>query len=137
MKYTIDYFHQLDNAGLVQGVIDYMFSEGSNKGLAENIQKRALHISASYLQVDLKTLVRCMGYEGEGLTFSEPLPEWNKRVSSLVKAVQDGYIPAPLIVTDFWGESHLSDGNHRCAALIEAGITHWWVVDLRKISKKE
>ncbi len=60
--------------------------------------------------------------------FSETSEKWEGRVRELFDKIKSGWGPPPLIVTDFWEEVAISDGNHRKEALVRNGQEKYWVI---------
>lgn len=71
-----------------------------------------------------------MGPE-DSMVFKESKEVWEKRVSDLIKKLKAGEKFPPLIVTDFWGTLHISDGSHRHEALIRSGVNKYWIIYAR------
>ena len=63
-----------------------------------------------------------------GLAFQEDAGRWEQRVESFREDIARGYIPPPLIVTDFWQGIHISDGAHRYEALLRNNLSSYWTV---------
>ena len=94
--------------------------EGKNPKLAEVFKKRK-NVYIDLIEYDLSKLVRIMGSE-KGMTFCEDQKMQKRRIDNFVKLIKEGYKPVPLIVMDFWGDYHISDGTHRFEALKTIGI---------------
>ena len=112
---------------LREWVIAFLQNDGGNEKLAKII----LDTPSSQLiftEFPLNMIHRVMGAKEENLEFSESKDVWDKRINSFVNDIRSGYESCPLIATDFWGETHLSDGSHRHEALIRAGFKKYWVI---------
>jgi len=53
---------------------------------------------------------------------------WVQRVGGMVAGLQEGWGPPPLIVQCRNGKLNIQDGNHRRAALLANGETHYYVI---------
>jgi hypothetical protein len=82
----------------------------------------------SFLRVALRLdrLARSCGPE-PGMRFHDP--DWRRRIASMARDIRAGWQPPPLIAGTFgaW-DMVLMDGNHRHAALLEAGRTEHPVI---------
>lgn len=115
-----------ENNTLNVWVQDFLKGEGKNPKLADVLKKRK-NVHIDLIEYNLSKLVRVMGPEKK-MTFNEDQNKWKKRINDFVKLIKEGYKPVPLIVTDFWGDYHISDGTHRFEALKKMGINKYWII---------
>ncbi len=119
-------FEASKNDDLKNWAISYLNSEGNNHGLAQIIQNTPCkHIELT--EAPLHGLIRICGPE-KGMAFPEDISVWESRISTLRQAINSGIELPPLIITDFWEASQISDGAHRYEALIRNGITKYWAI---------
>jgi hypothetical protein len=116
------------NKKLFEWTITYLQTEERNKELLEIIQKRKI-VKAELIEFPLSRLERVTGPQN-GETEPESLPQWLKRVKALEEAINNRHLPPPIIVTDFWQELIIADGNHRHEALLKCGFTTYWTIFL-------
>ena len=114
---------------LIDWCCSFLDGRGRNPRLAGHILDRRHRCVARLAFMPLAGLVRIMGPES-GMRYSEPQDVWDGRVSAIVGALAGGTVFPPLIVTDFWGDEHVSDGCHRLEAYRRVGRTHGWVIVL-------
>jgi hypothetical protein len=107
-------------------VQNFLRDEGKNTKLAD-VLKANKKVWADLVEYDLLKLVRVMGPEKE-MVFQEDQKKWEHRINTFTDLIKDGYKPAPLIVTDIWGDLHISDGTHRFEALKKAEIKKYWTI---------
>lgn len=107
-------------------VLEYLRGEGDNAKLADRIESTVCQ-SIDLVNFSLKDLKRIIGPDKK-LAYFEEEEIWEGRVEKLVSAIEGGYKPLPLFVTNFWGETTLADGNHRHEALIRSGFDLYWVI---------
>jgi hypothetical protein len=79
------------------------------------------------LRLPSERLVRCCGPEPE-MAYRVPIEAWHKKVSGIASSLADPMRVPPLILE--WRAAILSirDGNHRHAAMRQAGWSACWVV---------
>ena len=112
---------------------EFLSSEGGNKQLLKHIEDRIGLFSVDFREEELDKMVGLIGSEGtEGMLWTEPEEQWERRIESLVSAIVSGaYTPAPLILTNFWERTHtLADGNHRKQALLRLKRRSYWAIIL-------
>lgn len=116
---------------LRQWVIDFMLeAEGGNSKLATGLQENDMIVYAGPLKANLSKLKRITGSNEENLMYTDT--KWEENISAMVNAIKRGWSPPPLVVSDwFEPEGSLSDGNHRCEALIRAGYDKYWAIFLQ------
>jgi hypothetical protein len=107
-------------------VQNFLRGEGENLKLAD-VLKEDRKIWVDLVQYDLSKLLRITGPEKE-MTFREDQKKWEQRVNAFVELIKNGYESVPLIVTDLWGDFHISDGNHRAEALKRTGVQKYWTI---------
>jgi hypothetical protein len=105
---------------------NFLRGEGENIKLAAVLEKNR-KIWVDLIEYDLSKLTRITGPEKE-MTFREDQEKWDKRVNNFVELIKNGYESVPLIVTDLWGNFHISDGNHRFEALKRTGVQKYWTI---------
>jgi hypothetical protein len=125
-----------ENNSLREWSVGFLGADGKNNQLAKHLDEHG-DLWIDLIEFPIKMLRREMGTKEEGLVFSEDKEIWDKRIESFVKDIQEGYIPCPLIATDFWGDIHLSDGAHRHEALLQAGISKYWTIFFIKHSENK
>jgi hypothetical protein len=79
------------------------------------------------VKYSLNGLKRIAGV-GQDLLFPTTPEKFEARVNKIIEGMENGWEPAPLIISDYWGDIHISDGNHRHEALLRKGITDYWVI---------
>ncbi len=113
------------NGNLEEWVQKLLISEG-NEDLAKSLSNEK-PICVSIVKIPLKLLKKIEGPE-EQIEHRQPLDIWENRVSKLVKLIEGGYKPAPLLVTDYWNYFEIADGNHRHEALVRLGTLEYWTI---------
>ena len=116
----------VENNNLESWVQDYLRSDGNNEGLAE-ILRNTQGITYALVEFPLNNLKRIAGPE-QGMKFTESESIWEERISILQQKIVQGEIFPPLIVTDLWEKGEISDGAHRCEALLRQGYEKYWVI---------
>jgi hypothetical protein len=115
---------------LKEWAITFLNGEGNNKRLGQ-ILKETDCSYVDLIELPLKQLTRVAGPEPD-MVFKESDDSWERRIASLQAALREGYMPPPLIATDFWGDLHISDGSHRHEAFMRNGVEKYWVILFRK-----
>ncbi len=118
------------NGGLKNWVISYLNSTGNNHKLAQIIQDTPCR-RVELIEASLDNLTRICGPE-TGMAFFEDTHVWETRITALQQGLDDGAELPPLIVTDFWTASQISDGAHRHEALKRNGFLKYWIIFLEK-----
>jgi len=98
----------------------FLAGAGGNPSLAGALRARAWCYLGP-LRFPLDRLRRCCGPE-PGMRFHDPDESWRRRIGEMALDIRHGWQPPPLIAGTFgaW-DMVLVDGNHRHAALREAG----------------
>jgi hypothetical protein len=126
-KFTLENALQAKkNNTLELWVQNFLRDEGDNPKLAA-VLKEDRKVWVDLVEYNLSKLVRAMGPEKE-MIFHEDQEKWEQRIDTFVDLIKSGFKPAPLIVTDLWGDFHISDGTHRFEALKKAGIQKYWTI---------
>jgi hypothetical protein len=102
----------------------FLRGPGGNPELADALSGPQWSFRQAHVRLD--RLRRCCGPE-PWMRFKDP--DWRKRIAAMVRDIRDGWQPPPLIAGTFgaW-DMVLMDGNHRHAALLEAGRTEHPVI---------
>ncbi|HUQ85840.1 MAG TPA: ParB N-terminal domain-containing protein [Candidatus Limnocylindrales bacterium] len=114
-----------DKGLLKEWVIELLKSEGSYE-LAEKISSEKTAAIKMY-NYPLTLLKKIQGPEENEIHRQSP-QVWEDKVKKLAKKIENGFISAPLIVTDFWNYFEVADGNHRHEALERKGIKSYWTI---------
>jgi len=120
---------------LQEWCVDYLTHEGNNLKLAEVLQNPENKVFVSTLSLQpLDSLNIQVGPPESNRKWTDN--EWESNISKFMKLIDQGWVPPPIITTDFWGNLHdITDGNHRCEALKRKGFKEYWVIQLtNKIS---
>jgi hypothetical protein len=106
----------------VHGVVQAMLrtEPGAEPALADGLNLAPRFYLGPVL-LPLTSLRRCCGPE-PGMRYPESQDRWVRRVGVMVEMIRTGWEPAPLLYQP--ALDHLMDGNHRLAALVQAGRTH-------------
>ena len=106
---------------------EFLASEGSdNAELAAGLATRP-HWWVGPVAVPLGALDRLAGPEPDALCPIEP-EEWEADLDGMEASLEHGWRPPPLLAQYVDGRLVLQDGNHRFAALQDAGATHAWTL---------
>ena len=117
-----------ENNTILEWTIAYLQRQEKNIGIVEDVKKRNI-IRAELIKYPLSKLERINGLQN-GETEPETLQFWLKRVNAIEDAIKKNEMPPPIIVTDFWQELGIADGNHRHEALLKQGFTEYWTIFL-------
>lgn len=102
----------------------FLLGPGNNKELSDGL-KLERRWWRGPLEFPLDDLERTCG---PGLKFHEDRDHWNSRIDAIVHAIAGGTKMPPLIGEYKNGIVRLTDGNHRCAALMKACVEKYWAV---------
>lgn len=116
------------NSRVLEWTMSFLQREDRNKRLVEDIQKRKI-LNTELIDYPISGLGRVTGLQN-GETNIEELPHWVRRVKEIEEAIAKNHLPPPIIVTDFWHELEIADGNHRHEALLKYGFTTYWTIFL-------
>ena len=124
-----------ENNSLMQWAMDFMDND-KNKNLARILKEnKDIFLWIDLIEFPLNKLKRIMGPEKE-LLYPEEKEIWEKRINNLSNDIKNNnYKPCPLIVTDFWSDMNIADGNHRHEALLRSGFNKYWVMFMIKDKK--
>ena len=132
---TQDFTSELSNAleankngKILAWAIAYLEKDEKNKPLLKHIYDRDI-VKTELLDFPLKELERLSGPQN-GEAETEPIHEWVDRVSAIEASIRAQKMPPPIIVTDFWQELGIADGNHRHEALLHTGYKTYWTIFL-------
>lgn len=134
------YKHSIQNAleairsdKIMKWVQEYLTTEGSNQGLAKELEKAKPEF-VKLIEFPLSKLVRIMGPE-QTMIYVEPIQKWEERVEKIIEDnIGEIQLP-PIIITDLWKMFEIADGNHRHEALLRMGLSKYWTLFL--FTKKE
>jgi hypothetical protein len=127
-RYSLQSARAASAAGrTAEWVGEFLASEGSdNPELAAGLASRR-HWWVGPVRVPLGALERLAGPERDVLCPIEP-DEWAAELEEMEESLEHGWLPPPLLAQYLDGRLVLQDGNHRFAALEEAGATHAWTL---------
>lgn len=122
-----------NNSGIAlhNWVISFLRGPGNNEHLADIVEK--IGILPTFSEQDLSKLQRICGPE-RGMIFHEDECEWQRRVFQIQKKLKEGWQAPPLIVTNYWGDFHISDGSHRHEALLRNGVSVFPVITYSRLT---
>lgn len=113
---------------LHEWVVDFLASEGSdNEPLAAELALRELWWDGP-LRLPLAELVPLAGPDEDAVLVPIDEDEWEGDIADMIVALEDGWEPPPLIVSQTEGRLFLEDGNHRHETLTRAGEAEGWAV---------
>jgi len=104
----------------------FLLGEGKNTPLSEGLRKQKRYWIGP-IEIELSLLPTIVGYESHK-EYKESLESWNRRISSMIKDIETGWIPAPLIAEYRKEGLSLRDGNHRQGALVEVGFKKYHTI---------
>ncbi len=117
------------NGALREWVIDFLQGPGGNIKFADGLIENLNIKFSGPVESELASMKRIAGPAHEGLRYVDN--EWEENVEKMVDAIGAGWNPPPLIMSDYFEPGgSLSDGNHRCEALIRAGYKKYWTIYL-------
>jgi hypothetical protein len=109
-------------------VADFLASPGSdNAELAEMLTERTCSWTGP-VPLPINQLHRLAGPPGEPVLCPVDDDDWRDDVEEMEHLVEDGWEPAPVIVTYRDGQLVLEDGNHRVESLRRAGERQAWAI---------
>lgn len=113
---------------LAEWVADFLASPGSdNPVLAEQLSTgRRWWLGP--VPISIHRLNRLAGPPGEPVLCPVDDEEWSDRVEDMEEKIEQGWEPAPVIVSYRAGQLVLEDGNHRVESLRRAGEHEAWSV---------
>jgi hypothetical protein len=101
--------------------VDYLMGSGRNVILAGGLKEDGAY-HTGFIDYEISKLKLLLGPDKSFRYYEEP-DKFHRKVDAMVKSIQDGWKPVPLIVTDLWNEGlELNDGTHRAYALMQLGI---------------
>ncbi len=106
---------------LGEWVMAFLASPGSDNELLGQELFAQNHHWLGPVQVPLDELNRFAGPSGDPVVVPVDDDYWDDRVDDLAEKLEDGFEPAPLVVTYRDGKLHLEDGNHRVESLRRSG----------------
>jgi len=115
--------------GELKAWVESFLSQEKNQGLLDAIRSTPIK-ALKLIQYPLDKINKIQGPEVHDQR--ESLDIWEERVSRQVSQIKKGYLPAPLIVTDFWWPLEIADGNHRHEALVREGFKSYWTIFILK-----
>lgn len=129
-RYSVDAARAAAGRGeLGDWVARFLASPGSdNAPLGDKLSDR-LRFWAGPLQLPLRRLHRLAGPPEDPVLCAVDDDYWDDRVDAMAERIEeDGWDPAPVIVSYRGGQLVLEDGNHRVESLRRAGQDHAWAV---------
>jgi hypothetical protein len=115
---------------LKEWLISYLEGHGNNQKLADALKENNAIDYSGPIEMELSPMRRIAGSAKEGLKWVDA--DWENNIQKMVDAIKSGWNPPPLILTDYWDPKyHLTDGNHRCEALMRAGYEKYWTIVLK------
>lgn len=116
------------DGSLEDWVTRFLDSPGSdNAGLAMKLAE-APRWWIGPVMLPLDRLARLAGPAGHPVAQVVEEHEWRDDVADLAAKVDDGHVPAPVIVMQTDDDYLLEDGNHRVEAVRQAGGDHIWAI---------
>ncbi|MEZ4210335.1 MAG: hypothetical protein R3B38_01325 [Patescibacteria group bacterium] len=115
---------------LQEWCVDYLKHEGNNLKLAEVLENLENKVLVQSLTLEpLDSLNIQVGPPGSNRKWTDN--DWEYNISKFIRLIDEGWVPPPIITTDFWGNpSDITDGNHRCEALRRKEVQEYWVIQL-------
>jgi hypothetical protein len=128
-RFTVEAARQAARDDELAGWVSaFLSSPGSdNAPLAAELVRRTQHWLGP-VQLPLRTLHRLAGPPGQPVLVTLDDDEWAPRVEDLADKIEQGFEPAPLIVSFRDGQLVVEDGNHRAESLRRAGADDAWAV---------
>lgn len=129
-RFTVRSAQEANDSGrLKEWVIDFLEDQGKNQNLARALKEATEILYSGPIELELKGMSRICGSVEEGLKYKDT--EWETNIVNMVQSIKAGWSPPPLILTDYWDpDYHLTDGNHRCEALLRSGFSKYWTIVL-------
>lgn len=113
---------------LADWVYDFLSSPGSdNEILAVALAQRPLLYLGPVL-FELAQLTPMAGPDEDEVVVPIAPDEWEHDLGDMAVALEEGWVPPPLLVSSRDGGYFLEDGNHRHASLVRAGKHHGWAI---------
>ncbi|HLY28109.1 MAG TPA: ParB N-terminal domain-containing protein [Aggregatilineales bacterium] len=105
----------------------FLTSAGANIALSEGLKlQKRWWIGPVYCS--LSSVQRICGPE-ENMAYKEPPDSFERRVTTMVKSLQEGWQAPPLIVEYGQdGKMSVRDGSHRHEALVRSGQRVYWAI---------
>lgn len=133
-NWTVEAARSAAKAGrLREWMIDFLEGPvGHNLEFVADVRKNPAWVFDAPILFSLKDLNPITGRPEDNRYFKDT--NWDERVSSIAKAIADGWSPPPLIATNYYGTPNsLADGNHRWAALLKNGRSEYWTIFFHQI----
>jgi hypothetical protein len=109
-----------NNQNIESWVHKFLKNEGNNKALSDGLKLTKRNYIGP-LELPITLLKRCCGPEVD-MPFKEDKDTFENKISQMIKSIQNGWQPQPLIVEYKNTEFILSDGSHRFEAFKRLGI---------------
>ena len=115
-------------SGRLDDWVDHYLSAGpwANEGLRQGLRLQRRHWLGPLL-VTLDRLERCCGPE-PGMPYHVDAAGWRRRISEIAETLAEPIQVPPLIVEWRDGQLSVRDGNHRYAAMVQAGWPSCWAI---------
>lgn len=127
LAFTLEGANQFSEAGCIEEWVHlFLKTVGNNISFSEGLKLQKRYWRGP-IQLPLAKLQRCCGPE-EGMTYHNPLEEWEIRVGKLYGLLQEGWQYPPLIAQHIEGKLIINDGNGRHEALRRLNYTSCWAV---------
>jgi len=98
----------------------------ANAGLRDGLRRQPRYWTGPHL-LPLSRLERCCGPE-PAMEYRVPAETWRRKVAGIASHLDDPMGVPPLITEWRAGRLSIRDGNHRLAAMVEAGWESCWVI---------
>ena len=114
------------NGNIEEWVHVFLLGSGNNVPLSDGLKKTKRYWVGP-IEYDVSKLIRVGGPE-EGKEYPETQETWDARIEEMLKDLEHGWKPAPLIAEYKNGEIKVRDGGHRLAAFEKTRLKKVWVV---------
>lgn len=127
LNFTLQEAKIFSEAGCIEEWVHlFLKTSGNNISFSDGLKLQKRYWRGP-IQLPLDMLQRCCGPE-EGMTYHNPLEDWELRVGKLSGLLQEGWQYPPLIAQHTEGKLIINDGNGRHEALKRLQHTSCWVI---------
>lgn len=109
-------------------VARFLASPGSDNAVLAEALTGGARTWTGPARIPIDQLNRLAGPPGEPVLEAVPEDFWRDDVEELALLIEEGFEPAPVIVTLRDDQYVLEDGNHRVEALRRAGVQEAWAI---------